>query len=167
MSEFISRAQAQKLLGCNRDTILELLRSGVIASSRKENGGWLVSYDSLEEYMASSWPIREESVPALQQAIAQLEKENTRLKALLKEYGIDYEADDAKTKDSSADDISIADLGLNDRALVALGRTGIHSIDLLRKMTMKDLMSIEGIGKKTATAIKSKLLKNGLALRKY
>lgn len=167
MSEFISRAQAQKLLGCNRDTILELLRSGVIASSRKENGGWLVSYDSLEEYMNSSWPIREESVPALQQAIAQLEKENTRLKALLKEHGIDYEADDAKTKDSSADDISIADLGLNDRALVALDRAGIHSIDLLRKMTMKDLMSIEGIGKKTATAIKSNLLKNGLVLRKY
>lgn len=167
MSEFISRAQAQKLLGCNKDTILELLRSGVIASSRKENGGWLVSYDSLEEYMNSSWPIREESVPALQQTIAQLEKENTRLKALLKEHGIDYEADDAKTKDSLADDISIADLGLNDRALVALDRAGIHSIDLLRKMTMKDLMSIEGIGKKTATAIKSKLLKNGLVLRKY
>ena len=111
--------------------------------------------------------MREESVPALQQAIAQLEKENTRLKALLKVHGIDYEADDAKTKDSSADDISIADLGLNDRALVALDRAGIHSIDLLRKMTMKDLMSIEGIGKKTATAIKSKLLKNGLVLRKY
>ena len=87
--------------------------------------------------------------------------------ALLKEHGIGYEADDAKTKDSSADDISIADLGLNDRALVALDRAGIHSIDLLRKMTMQDLMSIEGIGKKTATAIKSKLLKNGLVLRKY
>ena len=167
MTEYISRLQAQKLLGCDKDTILDLLRSGAIESSRKENGGWLVSYDSLEEYMKSSWPIREDSVPVLQKALAQLEAENQRLKALLEGNGIPYEKEEIAANGSSEREISIADLGLNNRALVALDRAGIHSIDLLRKMTYKDLMSLDGVGKKTATSIKYNLQKCDLEPRKY
>ena len=59
MSEFISRAQAQKLLGCDKDTMVRLLRSGEIETSRKENGAWLVSYDSLEKYMETTWTIKD------------------------------------------------------------------------------------------------------------
>lgn len=167
MSEYISRIQAQKLLGCDKDTIVRLLRSGEIESSRKENGGWLVSYDSLERYMATSWTVRDDKVSNLQKIIAELKAENQHLKELLNANGIPYDDSAIAPKPAQNADISIIDLYIPNRAIVALERNGVHTIDQLRKMTMKDLLALDGIGKKAANAIKSQLALHGLELRKY
>ncbi len=167
MTEFISRMQAQKLLGCDKDTIIKLLRSGAIESSRKENGGWLVSYDSLEKYMATTWTEKDDNVGNLQKIIADLKAENQRLKKLLDDNGISYEEASKAPAFKEGPDITIIDLYIPNRAIVALERNGVHTIDQLRRMTMKDLMALDGIGKKAATAIKSQLTQHGLELRKY
>jgi len=167
MTDYISRAQAQKLLGCDKETILRLLRTGEIESSRKENGGWLVSYDSLEKYMATSWTVRDDSVRNLQILIAELKAENQYLKELLDTNGISYGDSDKEPIDTKNADIAIIDLSIPRRAIVALDRNGIHTIDQLCKMTMKDLLALDGIGKKAAGAIKSQLALHGLGLRKY
>ena len=54
MKEYISRIQAQRALGLNKDLMMRLLRTGEIESARKENGGWLVSIESLEDYRKKS-----------------------------------------------------------------------------------------------------------------
>lgn len=167
MSEFISRAQAQKLLGCDKDTMVRLLRSGEIESSRKENGAWLVSYDSLEKYMATTWTIKDDDAAKLQRIIADLKAENEHLKALLDEHNISF--DDSFKEDITPKeaDITIIDLHIPNRAIVALERNRIHTIDQLRKMTMRDLLALDGIGKKAANIIKSQLALHGLELRAY
>lgn len=171
MSDFISRQQAQKLLGCDKDTMMRLLRSGELETSRKENGGWLVSYDSLEKYMATTWTIREDNVGALQKIIAELKAENQHLKALLDENGISYNAEASilptRQPIQKDADITIIDLHIPNRAIVALERNGVYTIEQLRRMTRKDLLALDGIGKKAANAIQSQLTLHGLALRKY
>lgn len=166
MTEYISRQQAQKLLGCDKDTIVRLLRSGEIESARKENGGWLVSYDSLERFMATNWTIREDNVGKLQKVIAELTAENKYLKKLLEDNGIAYNGAINPVAPPNPD-ISIIDLAIPPRALRALDINGIHSIDQLKVMTMKDLLALDGVGTKAATAIKTQLAKYGLTLRKY
>lgn len=167
MSEYISRAQAQKLLGCDKDTMVRLLRSGEIESSRKENGAWLVSYDSLEKYMATTWTIKDDDAGKLQKIIAELKAENERLKVLLDEHGIPYDDPVKKEVEPKEADMTIIDLHIPNRAIVALERNRIHTIDQLRKMTIRDLLALEGIGKKAANIIKSQLALYGLELRKY
>lgn len=167
MKEFISRGRAQKLLGCDKDTIMQLLRSGEIESSRKENGGWLVSYDSLEKYMATTWTEKDANVGNLQKIIAELKAENQRLKKLLDDNGISYGGTPVEPENSDGPDVSIIDLHIPNRAIIALERNGVHTIDQLRKMTIKDLMAFDGIGKKAASAIKLQLARFGLELRQY
>lgn len=165
MTDYISRAKAQKLLGCDKDTMVRLLRSGEIESSRKENGGWLVSYDSLEEYM-SKQSNSDTEIDELKNTIVALRRENESLKELLEENGISTEALNNKP-DIVSGDLSIADLGLPPRAMNALSSNGIWSIHALLKMSMKDLRKYNNIGRKTALIIEAKLQENGLHLRKY
>lgn len=165
MTDYISRAQAQKLLGCDKDNMVRLLRSGEIESSRKENGAWLVSYDSLEEYM-SKQSKSETEIDELKNTIAALRRENEALKELLEENGISIEAQNSESEIFSGD-LSIADLGLPPRALNALSSNGIWSIHALVKMSMKDLRKYNNIGRKTALIIEAKLQEKGLHLRKY
>lgn len=167
MSEFISRAQAQKLLGCDKDTMVRLLRSGEIETSRKENGAWLVSYDSLEKYMETTWTIKDSDAGKLQSIIAELKAENQRLKTLLDEHGISYN-DSVKVKVAhTKEEITIVDLHIPNRAIVALEKNRIHTIEQLRKMTLQELLALEGIGKKAANVIKAQLALHGLELREY
>ena len=167
MSEFISRAQAQKLLGCDKDTMVRLLRSGEIETSRKENGAWLVSYDSLEKYMETTWTIKDSDAGKLQSIIAELKAENQRLKTLLYEHGISYD-DSVKVEVAhTKEEITIVDLHIPNRAIVALEKNRIHTIEQLRKMTLQELLALEGIGKKAANVIKAQLALHGLELREY
>lgn len=167
MSEFISRAQAQKLLGCDKDTMVRLLRSGEIETSRKENGAWLVSYDSLEKYMETTWTIKDGDAGKLQSIIAELKAENQRLKTLLDEHGISYD-DSVKVEVAhTKEGITIVDLHIPNRAIVALEKNRIHTIEQLRKMTLQELLALEGIGKKAANVIKAQLALHGLELREY
>ena len=167
MTDYISRAQAQKLLGCDKETMVRLLRSGEIESSRKENGAWLVSYDSLEKYMATTWSIKDDDAGKLQKIIAELKAENQHLKELLDANGISYDNSTKVEIVPQEADITIVDLHIPNRAIVALGRNRVYTIDQLRKMTMNDLLALDGIGKKAANAIKSQLALHGLELRKY
>lgn len=162
MSDYISRAQAQKLLGCDKDTMIRLLRSGEIESSRKENGAWLVLYDSLEQYLATTWTVKDDNVGKLQKIIAELKTENRRLKQLLEENGISYDDATQTPVEHKDTDITIIDLFIPNRAIVALERNGIRTIDQLRRMNRKDLLALDGIGKKAAKAIQSQLALHGI-----
>jgi DNA-directed RNA polymerase alpha subunit len=167
MKDFISRAQAQRILGCDKDTMVKLLRTGEIDSSRKENGGWLVSYDSLEIYLSTTWTVRDGDVAALQKAIAKLKSENQALKKLLDDNGISYERVLGDELPSPPREITIIDLDIPPRALRSLDLYGIHTIEQLCRMTRKDLLAMDGIGKKAVMAINAQLSKNGFELRKY
>ena len=164
MTDYISRAQAQKLLGCDKDTMVRLLRSGEIETSRKDNGGWLVSYDSLEEYM-SKHAKSEIEINDLKNTIVALRRENEALKKILAENGIMTETLNTEPANDSGD-LSIADLGLPPRAMNALRSNGIWSIHALVNMSIKDLRKYNNIGRKTALIIEAKLQENGLHLRK-
>lgn len=90
MEGYISRIIAQRRLGCTKESILELLRNGVIESKRKENGGLLVFVSSLEKYMRINL-LEDVSRPhLLQQKIVALNSEVARLKDILDKYHIDY-----------------------------------------------------------------------------
>ena len=167
MPKYISRAQAQKILGCDKDTIIKLLRSGEIDSSRKENGGWLVSYDSLETYLSTTWTVRNGDVADLQKIIVKLKAENQALKKLLDDHGISYDGLFDEELPSPVKEIAIIDLDIPPRAIRSLDLYGIHTIEHLCGMTSKDLLAMEGIGKKAVMAIKAQLAKHGFELRKH
>ena len=160
MKEYISRIQAQRVLGVNKVIMMGLLRSGEIESARKENGGWLVSIESLENYRKK----RKESVATvadLQRLVNAYKEENRKLKQLLKENGINYEGTACDSVEKKPD-ISIIDLYLPQRAVYALDAHGVHSLEQLRNMTINELKSLDGIGKKTAALIRSRLLSFGI-----
>ena len=167
MKDFISRAQAQKILGCDKDTMVKLLRSGEIDSSRKENGGWLVSYDSLETYLATTWTVRSGDAAALQKTIAKLKAENQALKKLLDDHEISFDGLFEEELPSPPKELAIIDLDIPPRAIRSLDLYGIHTIEQLRRMTAKDLLAMDGIGKKAVMAIKAQLAKHGFELRKH
>ena len=160
MKEYISRIQAQRALGLNKDLMMRLLRTGEIESARKENGGWLVSIESLEDYRKK----RKESVATvadLQRLVNAYKEENRKLKKLLEENGINYEGTACDGIEKKPD-ISIIDLYLPKRAVYALDAHGVHSLEQLRNMTINELKSLDGIGKKTAALIRSRLLSFGI-----
>ncbi len=165
MKEFISRIQAQRILGCDKDTMVKLLRTGEIESTRKENGGWLVSSDSLKLYMEKLTE-RVENIAELQRIIAAYKEENRMLKQLLMENGIHFQGElvDVPT---SAPDVAIIDLDLPKRVLVAFNRHHIHSISQLCNMTVTELKSLDGIGRKAVELIQSRLGKYRLHLNEY
>ena len=163
MSGFISRAQAQRILGCNKDTMVNLLRSGEIDSSRKENGGWLVSYDSLKQYMEKRTE-RIENIAELQRVIAAYKEENRKLKEILDENGIDYQGELVDVPATNPE-VAIIDLNLPKRVLVAFDRNHIHSISQLCNMTVLELKSFDGIGRKAVELIQTSLNNYGLHLR--
>lgn len=162
MIEYISRIKAQKILGCNKETMMRLIRSGEFETSRKDNGGWLISYDSLVAFKKRSSD-KVESITELQKIIATYKEENRVLKRLLSENGIPYKGayDDHY---NIAANTAIIDLNIPKRALVSLDLAGIHSIDQLRRMSIKDLKSLDGIGSKTAGVIKAELDSKGLSI---
>ena len=90
MDVFLSRMQAQKILGCDKNTMLQIIRSGRVESARKENGGLLVSKQSLEHFIETAWTESSIDVILLQKIIAELKAENADLKRVIKEHGIDY-----------------------------------------------------------------------------
>ena len=165
MSEFISRFQAQKILGCNKNTMVNLLRTGEIDSSRKENGGWLVSYDSLKLYMGKRAE-RIESIAELKRVIAAYKEENLKLKRLLNENGIQYHGGLVDAPVTTLE-VAIIDLDLPKRVLVAFERNHIHSISQLCNMTVMELKSLDGIGRKAVELIQSKLEQYGLHLSEF
>ena len=156
MEDYISRIQAQRILGCNKDTMMRLLRSGEIESSRKENGGWLVSIESLEEFKKRRKDYST-NLAELQRLVTVYKEENHALKVLLNENGIRYEGIISEINQKSPT-VSIIDLSLPKRVLVSLSSNGIYSIEQLRKMTTTELKSMYGIGKKTVNIIRSRLL---------
>jgi DNA-directed RNA polymerase alpha subunit len=161
MEEYISRQQAQRMLGCDKDSIIKLLLSGEIKSSRKENGGWLVSRVSVEKYLAKKAE-KDVHIADLQRIIAEYKQENKLLRKLLKDNGINYESEIVEKVPRVKSKKTIADLELSKRALHALYLCGNPSINQLRDMSLEDLLKIDGIGKKTALEIKTQLLKNCL-----
>lgn len=167
MKEFISRIQAQRILGCDKDTMVKLLRTGEIESSRKENGGWLVSSDSLETYLATTWTVRSGDAAALQKTIAKLKAENQALKKLLDDHEISFDGLFEEELPSPPKELAIIDLDIPPRAIRSLDLYGIHTIEQLRRMTAKDLLAMDGIGKKAVMAIKAQLAKHGFELRKH
>lgn len=160
MEDYISRIQAQRILGCNKDTMMRLLRSGEIESSRKENGGWLVSIESLEEFKKRRKDYST-NLAELQRLVTVYKEENHALKVLLNENGIRYEGIISEINQKSPT-VSIIDLSLPKRVLVSLSSNGIYSIEQLRKMTTTELKSMYGIGKKTVNIIRSRLLGFGI-----
>ena len=176
MDNFITRAKAQKLLGCTKETMLELLRSGEIASHRKENGAWLVSMSSLETFIKSSWTENESNPALLQKRIVQLKNGISYLKGLLDENGIAYPNLDSSILDGlvpcsddekqSRNDLSLVSLALPPRALHSLYMKGVNTIPQLLALTYLDLLKCSGIGRKTALLIVKQLEANGLALKR-
>ena len=174
MKDYISRGQAQNLLGCSKETIMELLRTGELETKRKENGGWLVSTDSLKAFINNVWTEEDGRPIALQKRITELKAEVAYLRSLLEENNIEYEKhgvgiDRVKTSflqgsNQPQDDISIIDLRLSNRALKALDDNGIHSIQQLLSLSRNDLMRYPGIGKYTVNHIVNKLQLKGLDL---
>lgn len=160
MEDYISRIQAQRILGCNKDTMMRLLHSGEIESSRKENGGWLVSIESLEEFKKRRKDYST-NLAELQRLVTVYKEENHALKVLLNENGIRYEGIISEINQKSPT-VSIIDLSLPKRVLVSLSSNGIYSIEQLRKMTTTELKSMYGIGKKTVNIIRSRLLGFGI-----
>lgn len=165
MKEYISRIQAQKILGCNKEAMMLLLRSGEIETSRKENGGWLVSVNSLEEFKKRSKDCVS-SVVELKRLVAAYKEENNELKRLLDENGIQYKNLTSKCAQKSFD-ITINDLCLPTRVLVSLNAHGINSVAQLCKMTDTELTSLRGFGKKTVSLIKSRLASFGIEPNDY
>lgn len=161
MTEYISRQQAQRMLGCDKDAIIKLLLSGEIKSSRKENGGWLVSRASVEKYLEKRAG-KDVQIADLQRIIAEYKQENKILRKLLKDNGINYESELDNKIPRIRLKKTIADLDLPKRALYALYLGGNPTINQLRDMSLEVLLKIDGIGKKTALEIKTQLLKNGL-----
>ncbi len=161
MTEYISRQQAQRMLGCDKDAIIKLLLSGEIKSSRKENGGWLVSRASVEKYLEKRAG-KDVHIADLQRIIAEYKQENKILRKLLKDNGINYESKIDDKVPRIKQKKTIADLDLPKRALHALYLGGNPSINQLRDMSLEELLRIDGIGKRTALEIKTRLLKNGL-----
>ena len=159
MDEYVSRIAAQKRLGCSKEKILKLLRSGEIASMRKENGGWLVSCDSLEAYYVKRKD-RIMRISKLQDTINLLRDENRYLKSLLNDAGIHYagESNDIQNKSLSG---SVTKLDLPISILSLLVKNGIRSIDQLCKMSLDDLKRLDGIGAKRALIIMNKLKSSG------
>ena len=175
MDEFITRARAQKLLGCTKETIIELLRSGEIASQRKDNGAWLVSLNSLNAFMKSTWTEDENDPILLQKRIVQLKNGVSYLKSILDENGIDYPDLDKSIidgfetssieEDLSKNDLSLLSLKLPPHALHSLYMRGINTIQQLQALSYLDLMKCSGIGRKTSLLIVKRLEEKGLALR--
>ena len=163
MKEYISRIQAQRRLGCDKTKMMKLLRTGVIESSRKENGGWLVSLDSLKEYMEKRTE-QVERITELHRIIDAYKEENRKLKQLLIENGILYQGElvDAPT---TTLDVAIIDLDLPRRVLISFDRNHIHSISQLCNMTVTELKSLDGIGRKAVELIQAGLNYYGLHLR--
>lgn len=175
IEDFITRAKAQKLLGCTKETMIELLRSGEVASQRKENGAWLVSMSSLQTFMRSSWTEKGCNPTLLQKRIVQLKKGIYYLKGLLDENGIEYPDLDSSileghvpssiALDKSRGDLSLISLNLPPRALHSLYLKGINSVQQLQALSYLDLLKCSGIGRKTALHIVEQLKANGLALK--
>lgn len=140
--------------------MMRLLRSGEIESSRKENGGWLVSIESLEEFKKRRKDYST-NLAELQRLVTVYKEENHALKVLLNENGIRYEGIISEINQKSPT-VSIIDLSLPKRVLVSLSSNGIYSIEQLRKMTTTELKSMYGIGKKTVNIIRSRLLGFGI-----
>ena len=157
MEEYISRAQAQRILGCDKNTIKRLLLSGDILSLRKDNGGWLVSRDSLNLYMAKRADSLA-SVKEMQRLLFSYQEENRVLKNILKEHGIELDNEEDILIPRIKVARTINDLNLPFRALHSLYSGGVRSIEQLRNMSAEDLTKIAGIGKKTARIIMSKLM---------
>ena len=97
----------------------------------------------------------------LQRLVNAYKEENRKLKKLLEENGISYEGTACEGVEKRPD-ISIIDLYLPKRAVYALDAHGVHSIEQLRNMTIIELKSLDGIGKKTAALIRSRLLSFGI-----
>ena len=117
--------------------------------------------------METTWTIKDSDAGKLQSIIAELKAENQRLKTLLDEHGISYD-DSVKVEVAhTKEEITIVDLHIPNRAIVALEKNRIHTIEQLRKMTLQELLALEGIGKKAANVIKAQLALHGLELREY
>ena len=158
MSEYFSRAQAQRIVGCDKNTMVKLLLSGEIKSSRKANGGWLVSKDSLNQFMARRAG-RTADVAELQRLIKEYQRENRKLKKILLANGINYDSN-IQEEIPIEQPNTLLDLNLPKRSLYPLFNNGIRTTGQLRGMSMADLMKLEGIGKKTATEIMSALIES-------
>lgn len=175
MNDYISRGQAQKRLNCTKETMYKLLRSGVLESARKENGGWLVSSKSLEAFIQSTWTENGADELSLQKRIAQLKNCISYLTQLLDENGIPYPDLEPGIVNSLSNtyyvgsapfnDKSLVDLRLSRRIMYILNNNGILSLNELTSLSFKELLGLKGIGKKSIYQITSKLEKRGLSLK--
>ena len=174
MQEYITRNQAQNRLGCTKEMMRELLRSGEVSSIHKENGGWLVSVKSLDEYIRSNWSEHDANPLALQKIIVKLKAEIVYLRSLLDDNHIDYSRQlffferggqiNNSFKGAPEISLSLDDLTLSNRALNALRKNGIGSVHQLIMLSEKELLMCPGVGNHTLHNIKERLSDNGLSL---
>ena len=97
-------------------------------------------------------------IAELQRLIKESQRENRKLKKILRANGINYDSN-IQEEISIEQPNTILDLNLPRRALYPLFNNSIRTIQQLRGMSMADLMKLEGIGKKTATEIMSALIR--------
>lgn len=105
-----------------------------------------------------------EAVEILVKMYATLGRESELVKRIL-ENRDEAIAKVVEVEEVELPDMSIEEIGLSSRALNSLRNAGIKTTSQLTQMTIKDVESLEGLGKKSIEDIEKSLAKQGLGLK--
>lgn len=161
--KYISRATAQKRMGCTKKELRELMENGIIAFARKESGGFMIEVDSVNKYIAQK---ASNDNTALYNRIQQLEARVELMEDLLKRNGIQIpeslqQAEPVEPAFQS-EYPPLNKLPFSGRARSVFRTGGITTVEQLAGMRSEDLIKIHGCGKKTLNEVWNFLASKGL-----
>lgn len=162
--KYLSRATAQKRLGCTKNEFRELLENGTISFERKESGGFLIDAESVNDFIEKR---ASNNNTALCNRVRQLEARVELLEDLLERNGITIPDSLLQPKPGDATFVSkyplLHEIPFSGRAHHVFREGGITTVEQLVGMKSGDLMKIHGCGKKTINEVRNYLASQGLS----